>query len=798
MMSAPSTTPCLRCGQTVSVDRLGGLCPRCLSRTSLRVMLAGGSPARPRLGDYELGEELGRGAMGAVYRARHVTLGQAVALKVVLAGEFAGETERRRFLSEAGHAARLDHPSIVRVLNYGEAEGRQFYAMELVEGPTLAQALTDHRAGPAHSAGEDDRASIDRTPKGAATLVGNVARAVQHAHERGVLHRDLKPGNILIDREGRPRVTDFGLARSLAPGSSAGASTLAGSPVGTPAYMAPEQVRGDRDVTVAADVWSLGAMLYELLAGRPPFAAESAVATYRQILEDEPRPLTGMDRRRAEGAGPAPVPRDLGIIALKCLRKDPLQRYASAGALADDLDRWVRGEPIAARPVRLPERLWRWTGRHPLTAGLSMTIVLGLLIGTVLLIRANRELTRALADTRRAEHTALAHLHTALVAQVRARRGVGGTSAHADTLRVVAEAARLDPSPDTRDEAVIALAARDRDAARTDGAPRAVFREFAPPPDTVRQACSLAVSPDGALVAVATHDGLHFWDTRTGGRLASVARPGFPWPTLAFGPDGASVIHSARNFGLQRRPVARAENDDGVTLAVGPAEQLGRGFDSTLQQVVDDGRGWLVALDRDPIYITKVELWRAGEPGSGRVVATGGRMTYPVLSPDTRWMTSTLLPADDVRLWDAETGKVVRDLGLKGALLTAFTPDSRRLVTRDATEYAAWEVGSWRKLASWPADTTSLAARIRFSPDGTLVAVLQGNDRVQFVRTGDWRVAVTLIGPVQLDLVDMGWNGAGDHFYLLNRDGQVREWNLRTLREELAAMGLDWSATEAR
>ena len=142
--------------------------------------------------------------------------------------------------------------------------------------------------------------------------------------------------------------------------------------------------------------------------------------------------------------------------------------------------------------------------------------------------------------------------------------------------------------------------------------------------------------------------------------------------------------------------------------------------------------------------------------------------------------------------------RCVRDLGLKGALLTAFTPDSRRLVTRDAKEYAAWEVGTWRKLASWPADTTSLAARIRFSPDGTLVAVLQGNDRVQFVRTGDWRVVVTLIGPVQLDLVDMGWNGAGDRFYLLNRDGLVREWNLRTLREELAAMGLDWAATEAR
>ncbi len=190
MMTAPTATVCPRCRQAVSADRLGGLCPQCLSRTLLRALLAGGGgqdgAAGPRLGDYELGEELGRGAMGAVYRARHVTLGQVVALKVVLAGEFAGEAERRRFLAEAGQAARLDHPNLVRVLNYGEAEGRQFYAMELVEGPTLAEAL---RAGGPGRFTMHERAS----------LLGQVARALQHAHERGVLHRDLKPGNILLD-----------------------------------------------------------------------------------------------------------------------------------------------------------------------------------------------------------------------------------------------------------------------------------------------------------------------------------------------------------------------------------------------------------------------------------------------------------------------------------------------------------------------------------------------------------------------------------------------------------------------
>jgi serine/threonine protein kinase len=789
MVTSPSNSVCPRCGQTVSSGWIGGLCPRCISRTSLGALLGPTPAARPRLGDYELGEELGRGAMGAVYRARHVPLGQTVALKVILTGEFASEAERRRFLAEAGQAARLDHPNIVRVFNYGETEGRQFYAMELVEGPTLAAAVQSAEWKMKNAAGGAAYSSFRHS----AFLISQVARAVQHAHERGVLHRDLKPGNILLDAAGAPHISDFGLAKLLDPAADTapGTETLAGSPIGTPAYMAPEQVRGDRTVTIAADLWSLGAVLYELLAGRPPFVAGSAVETYRQILEQEP-PRIATDRPDR----PGPAFRDLEIIALKCLRKAPAQRYASAAALADDLDRWLRKEPIQARTVSAPERLWLWTRRRPLVASLSLALALGGVLGTLLLLRANQRLTRALAETREAERSARTHLHAALVAQVRARRGLNAATPHSDTLKVIAEAARLAPSLDTRNEAVIALAARDRDAGRSNAVPDAVFREFAAS-GSASLGCSLDVSPDGSLVVVGTHAALQFWDVRSGGLLATRTQSGFPWVSAHFTPDGSNVVFSARNFGVNSRSLDRRENSDGRTLEFGPVVRRSRPFDATVQATYRDKRDWLVALDRNPIYITKVEIWPDGNAEAGRVVAAGDLMTYMSLSPDQRWLASTLLPAADVRIWDTQTAKPVHHLGLKGALLATFTPDGRHLITRDTAEYIVWNVGAWTKVTAWPADTTSLAARIRFSPDGRFLAVLQGNDRIQFVRLADWSEAVTLIGPLPLDVTDMTWNAAGDRFYLVTREGQVREWNLASLRQQLGAMKLNWDPAPA-
>jgi serine/threonine-protein kinase len=309
---------------------------------------------------YEVQGVLGRGGMGVVYKARHIGLGRVVALKTVRTGELASAEEAARLRNEAETAAALDHAHIVPVYEVGAQGGQLYFSMKLFEGGTLADCLPRYGAD----------------PRAAAALVAQVARAVHHAHQRGVLHRDLKPSNILLDGEGRPHVTDFGLAKRLA--KDAGL-TQSGALVGTPGFMAPEQTTGQKGaVTTAADVYGLGAVLYALLTGRPPFQAETALETMLLVREQEPEPP-----RRANPK----VGRDLETVCLKCLAKDPARRYGSAEALAEDLERWLAGEPITARRVGLPERAWSWCRRHPkrvTAAALALALVL---VGTALLWR---------------------------------------------------------------------------------------------------------------------------------------------------------------------------------------------------------------------------------------------------------------------------------------------------------------------------------------------------------------------------------------------------------------------------
>lgn len=298
-------------------------------------------PALPRrIGDYELLEEVGRGGMGVVYRARQISLNRAVALKMILRGEFATRAELSRFRAEAESAARLEHPHVVAVYEVGETVGQPYFSMQYVAGTTLARRLQE---GPL-------------APREAAGLLIPICRAVGEAHRRGILHRDLKPSNILIDSTGRPFVSDFGLAKRMrladdAVGTGPRSITGTGDIVGTPGYMAPEQAAGDRgEVTVATDIYSLGAILYAMITGRPPFQAASPVDTLLMVLEQDPPPP-----RIVNPTADA----DLELIALKALQKPADLRYASADAMADDLTAYLAHEPISARSSHFTQILSR-------------------------------------------------------------------------------------------------------------------------------------------------------------------------------------------------------------------------------------------------------------------------------------------------------------------------------------------------------------------------------------------------------------------------------------------------------
>lgn len=351
-------------------------------RRTTAVPLRDGPPAIP---GFEIIDELGRGAMGVVYKARQVALNRIVALKMILSGEGATEKDLHRFQTEAEASAALQHPNVAQVYEIGRHDGLAYFALEYCPGGTLSQRLRDHL----------------QTPREAAELVRTLAVAIQAAHDRGVLHRDLKPANILLSTDPAaplpvPKVADFGMAKRFDPGTGVEASgfTLAGTIIGTPSYMAPEQTEGR--ATRASDVYSLGAILYECLTGRPPFREATALDTLCAVLADEPVPPTKLAGK---------IPPDLEAICLKCLEKPAEKRYESAGALAEDLGRFLDGLPTHARPAGQWEKLVKWAKRRPAVAGLLATGLFSLLMLAALSVGLWRAVKEAGRQRDRAVNT---------------------------------------------------------------------------------------------------------------------------------------------------------------------------------------------------------------------------------------------------------------------------------------------------------------------------------------------------------------------------------------------------------
>ena len=306
------------------------------------------SPMLMDFGDYELLEQIGRGGQGVVFRARQKSLNRTVALKVIGLGQWASKAHLKRFRLEAEAAARLEHPGIVPIHEVGERDGSCYFSMKFVEGGQLDEVV------------RREPMSIRR----AVELIAKVARTVHYAHEHGILHRDIKPGNILLDAKGEPHLTDFGLAR-LVESESSVTHTL--DVLGTPSYMAPEQAVGNNAaVSSVTDVYGLGAVLYQLLTGQPPFAGGTTYETIKLLLDTEPRQPRLLNPK---------IDRDLSTICLKCLEKDPKRRYSSALALAEDLERWLKHEPILARRTGIIGRGRKWVRRNPTSALLAASLI---------------------------------------------------------------------------------------------------------------------------------------------------------------------------------------------------------------------------------------------------------------------------------------------------------------------------------------------------------------------------------------------------------------------------------------
>ena len=703
----------------------------------------------PGLPGYEIVRELGRGGMGVVYEARQTALGRPVALKTLKFGPATAD-ELARLRHEAEAIARLDHPHIVPVYEVGEHGGVPYFSMKYYPGGSLADRVRQPTAD----------------PQAAARLMEAVARGVHHAHQRGVLHRDLKPSNILLDEAGRPHVADFGLAKQFDPTTTAALDTAV---VGTPSYIAPEQARGDRAVTTATDVYGLGAVMYEMLTGTPPFLADTPLATLAAAAEQEPRRPRSLNPR---------LPADLETICLTCLAKDPAHRYPSAAAVADDLTRWRNGEPIAVRPEGRLRRWRRWCRKNPVSAALTAAVVLVFALGVggvgFFALDAHRQRLEAVDSAEAARgslyraEVQLAHRawHDGEIGQMqelldRQRPGAGQPDLRGLEWYYLRRLGRGDMLL-RHSSAVTCLAVgEDRIVAGCSDGHVTVWdaqtgREIRSWKAHEGAVAALALSSDRRHLATGRGSygkpgpgEARLWDANSGQLLHETGRPA---ARLAFSPDGSRLYagacgviaawdvatgQEAMTFrGHPRLVPALGVSPDGSRLAAGgPALTVWDTKSGTMLSSTKADKGPIVCL-----------VWNE----DGHRVATGGCCPgdYHVTVRDTA--TGTTVPARDphtaevagvafqprgrrvasvsedttVRIHDAETGEAVAFTGGHAGPVTAvaYMPDGERLVTasKDGT-VKVWDLRYDREARVLTGPRAPVSA-VAFSHDSALVA----------------------------------------------------------------------------
>ena len=763
--------PKAACG-TCGTPLTAGFCPRCLLNAGVSPdpdeLPAQAEPAttHSRLGDYELLEEIGRGGMAIVYRARQVSLDRTVAVKMLPFGGLADKQSALRLRAEAVAAGGLRHPNIVTIHEVGLHNEQQFIVMDYVPGPSLARLL---REGPLPG-------------RQATQLIRQVALAVQHAHERGIIHRDLKPSNILLDSmNDQPRITDFGLAKNLRSDTQL---TLAGQTLGSPNYIPPEQIRGNEreealslkseaenpieqgievqsaaagpKITFASDVYALGATLYHTLTGRPPFIGHDIAAVLHQVVQNEPLPL-----RRLNPS----VAADLETICLKCLEKEPGHRYATAKEMADELGRFLNDEPIQARPLGRLERAWRWCRRNPIVASLSWASLLLLLVvaigGPVAAIRINRE--RQQAELR---------AYTADMNIVQQAWDEGKLARAQALLRAYI------PKPGQRDLRGFEwryLWKLCQDESRLS------FSNF---PSGVRA----VLAPDGRFAAAACGKVVKLLDYSNGSELSifPVATLKDDIDALAFSPVDTNVLATASGQTLSLWNLSDRRLTATITFS-NPAVALA---------ISRDGKLLAAAGGHEQT----VELWRLADCSLLWTRNTPSPVIAILFAPDGRSLISGGGGDSGTLLWDLDTGRFSPFSAERQGWINAlsFSPDNQILATAitDST-VILWDFAQRRLLARLIAPSGGPVESVIFSPDGRSLVTGHADSTVRA-----WDIATR-----QQKAIYRGHH-SGINGLALSRDGQsiisssldgtVKVWDLEMRpHEEILATGKGWVTATA-